>query len=131
MLLDDVRAYLLANGLGNTWPVYIGFFPDDSDQMVGLFDAPGLPADTLGRENQRVGFQVRIRSGRQAYAVGRAMWQTIFNLLQDAQEGGGYLTGVYYIQAHSYSPLFFNDDRARCNFTSNFKVMSQANPGTT
>src|ERR1017187_3475025 len=90
MILDDIRAYLVANGYGtSTWPVTIGFFPDDQDQWIGLFQTGGMPADTLGRENERVTFQVRVRSSRLAYMTCYNTWLAIFNLLQDSQAQAG------------------------------------------
>lgn len=134
-ILDSVYTYLVANGANgigtSAWPVYIGFMADDQDQMIGLFETGGMPADTVGRENQRVTFQVRIRAARLDYATCRTMWQTVFNLLQDAQQTAtGYLPGIYYIQAMHYGPMFFNDDDGRSNMTANFRVMMAADPGT-
>ena len=128
LFLDNVRNYLLGNGV--SWPVTIGFMPDDADDWIGIFETGGMPADTIGRENQRVTFQVRVRAARLDYLVCRTMWQTVFNLLQDAQAGNGYLPGVAYIQALHFGPLFFNDDQGRSNMTANWRVMMEADSGT-
>lgn len=124
MLITDIRDYLSANGYGTTdWPIYCSFFPDDQDQMIGIFETGGFPADTLGRENERLTFQVRVRAGRLDYASCFNAWKDLFDLLQDASETGGYLVGYTYIQAMHYGPLVFNDDRGRTNMTANFKVL--------
>lgn len=136
MLLDDIYAYLVANGYGpnTSWPLCIGFFPDDSDQMIGLFPTGGYPADTMNRENERLTFQVRVRAARLNFAGCYTTWLAIFNLLQDAQQitidSVVYLPGYTYIQALHYGPMFFNDDRGRSNMTANFRVLRPAE-GTT
>jgi len=133
-LLDQIYNYLVASGqVGPTtsWPLHIGFMADDASQMVGLFETGGLPADTLGRENQRPTFQVRVRAARLDYETCRTMWQTLFNLLQDAQQNSSpTLAGIYLIQALHYGPMFFADDQGRSNMTSNWRVLMAADPGT-
>ena len=127
MILDDIRDYLVANGYGTTaWPVYCGFFPNDTDQMIGLFQTGGMPADTLDRTNERVTFQVRVRAARLDYMSCYNTWLALFNLLQDAQQTSGspqFLTGYYYIQALHFGPMSFSDDAGRPNQTMNFRVM--------
>lgn len=125
-LLDSVRDYLIAMGAsGSSWPVFIGYMPDDVDQTIGLFETGGFPADTLGRENEDVTFQVCVRASRQAYAVARAKWQQVFDLLQDAQQTAGspvLLPGFIFIQARHYGPLAYVDPKSRTNMTSNWNV---------
>lgn len=129
MLLDDIRTYLVAQGIagGSTgWPIYEGFMPDDQDQMIGLFETGGYPADTLLRENARVTFQVRMRSSEFAYASVRSKWEAVFAALQDAQETTGspkFLVGYTFIQALQVAPLLFNDSKKRPNATVNFRVL--------
>jgi hypothetical protein len=132
MLLDDISAYLIAQGaVPPPWRIFEGYFPDSdpqigiTDQVIGLFETGGYPADSLGRENERVTFQTRIRAARLDYATGRAQWQLVFNTLQDAQYTAGspqLLPGVWFIQALHQGPLHFNDDLGRPNFTCNWRV---------
>jgi len=126
-ILDDVRQYLTIQGAVSTfWPCYIGFLPDNSDQAIGLFEYPGLPAETLAREIETVSFQVRVRGARSDYATVRAKWEECFNLLQDAQASSGsspsWLPGVVFIQAKQFGPIHLNDEKGRPNFESNFRV---------
>ena len=135
LILDDLYAYLCANGFGpsTAWPVYEGFIPNDTDQVVALFQTGGYPADTLGRENERLTFQVRVRAKRLSYAQCYGTWLAIFNLLQDAQQTSGspqFLVGWYLCQAIHYGPLMFNDDLGRTNMTMNFRIVKAAE-GTT
>jgi hypothetical protein len=131
MQLEDIRSYLIAKGLvaGSTgWPCFISFMPDDQDLCVAVFDSGGYPADTIGRENERPTFQVRIRGSRFDYAAAKAKWQAIFDALQDAQAGSAGvspdpLEGYIYIQAMQTGPLTFNDSNGRPNLTSNWRVM--------
>ena len=133
MLLDNIAAYLIARGVSTgptdqNWPLFLSFFSDDQDQMLGVFETGGLPADTLGRENERVTFQVRVRAGRLDYPTCRAKWKQIFDLLQDAQQTAGsppLLPNVYYIQAAHMGPMMFLDDKGRPNATANFHVMQK------
>lgn len=121
MLLDDIRAYLVSLNIGGdtNWPIFEGYFPDDSTQQIGLFETGGMPADTLGRENERVTFQVRIRAGRLEYMAARNKWKDVFNALQDSVPALGYAT----VQAMQQGPMIFTDDRGRVNCTTNFRVM--------
>lgn len=127
MLLDDIRAYLIAQGVVSTgWKLYEGIMPDDSDQTIALFETGGLPVDTLGRENERPTFQSRVRGGRLDYGVAHAKWQQIENALQDAKETAGsprLLPGFIFIQSAASGPLVFYDDKNRPNFISNWRVM--------
>ena len=130
MILTNIRDYLVALGLveGATgWKCYAGIMPDDQDQTIGIFETGGYPADTLGRENLRLTFQVRVRGRRLDYAVARAKWQELFDALQDAQSGlvgsPDPLEGYAFIQVLSQGPLHFNDANGRPNLTSNWRVM--------
>jgi hypothetical protein len=134
MLLDDIHDYLFAQVTKNNqpvivppWTVYEGYFPDDVDTTIGLFETGGFPADSLGRENIRVTFQTRVRADRLNYDIARQKWLDIFNALADADQNTlpGYLSGYYYIQYMAAGPMFFNDDRGRPNFTSNWRVYMQ------
>lgn len=119
-LLDDIRTYLVTQGLVTAeWPCYEGYFPDDQNQMVSIFETGGMPADTLNRENERVTFQLRVRGPRLSYPVVRAQWLLLFDALQDSQPAPGYTL----VQALHYGPMTFNDDRGRPNMISNFRVM--------
>lgn len=124
MILDDIRVFLIAQGIGGpstTWPVYEGYFPDDAgkDQQIGLFETGGYPQDTLGRENVRPTFQTRIRAARLDYETGRTKWRDVFVALQDSTPAVGYA----YVQAMTSGPLVFNDDKGRPNFITNWRVL--------
>ena len=121
-ILDDVRTYLIAQGaVPSGFSIYIGYIPDDGDRVISLYETGGYPADTLGRENERVTFQTRVRASRLDYVTCKTTWQGIFNSLQDSQLN---LPNSYYlIQCIHYGPLMFNDDKGRTNMTSNWKVV--------
>ena len=127
MLLDDIAAYLLAQGVATqiggatpytAWPVFEGYFPDDTDQMMAVFETGGKPALTMNRENSEFNFQLRVRGARLNYAVTHAQWEVAFNALQDSKPTSAYAL----VQAMHYGPLVFNDDRGRTNLVSNFRV---------
>lgn len=124
-LLDDVYDYLAFKGAGaSPWRLSKAFQDDDSDLLVTICEYPGMPADTLGRENARPRFQAIVRASRLDYATAEAKWQEVFNFLQDAQDdGAGHLTGYTFIQAlQAGSPFPRQDDKGRWNLSTNFQV---------
>ncbi len=127
MYLDGIKEYLDVHGASSgSWPIYIGFLPDDSDQGIALFPTGGYPADTLGRENSRPTFQIRVRAAKFEFDTGYAKWKECFDLLQDAQRTTGspaLLVGFIYIQAVQTEPMEQVDDKARPNFLNNYRVM--------
>lgn len=136
MWLEDIRDYLIAQGVAQDasttpnapWPIYIGFIPDDQDQVVGLFTTGGFPADTLLRANRRLTMQLRVRAASRDFATAYAQYQSIFNLLQDANQVAGspiLLPNFVFMQAIQVDPLHFNDEHSRPNLTSNWRIMLQ------
>ena len=135
MILDDIHAYLIAQGLvpannyplsTSVFPTTLGYIPDDQDEWIALFETKGGPALTMQREVQARSFQLRVRGSRLNYLPTYKQWQACFNALQDSQPTPAYAL----VQAVDYGPLFFNDDRGRSNFISNFRVIltsAQAN----
>lgn len=125
MLLDDIRSYLVSRGISTAaWPTFIGYMPDSTDQMIGLFETGGYPPVELNRENELVTFQLRVRGSHLNYATTRLKWKACFDAIQDAQAAIGSpasLPGVTFIQAMHNGPLHSNDDKGRPNFTSNFR----------
>jgi Bacteriophage minor capsid protein len=126
MLLDDIATYLTAMGATSTlWPIWKSDLPDETDQGIALFETGGFPPDTLGRENEDVTFQVRVRGTRKDYQVARAKWQEVYDLLQDAQQTAGspvLLPGYVFIQAMHAGAMGWNDAKGRPNLTANFRV---------
>lgn len=120
-ILDDINTYLTGLSLaGGTYPIYEGYIPDDQDNMMAVFETGGMPPVEIDRPNEIVTFQFRVRTSRLNYAVGRQQWLTCFNALQDSVLG---MPAVYiFVQCMHYGPLFFNDDKGRSNFISNFRV---------
>lgn len=131
MILDDIAAYLITKGVAvapppnnadlpdGAWPVYEGYFPDDVDQTMGVFETIGQPALTMNRDAVGLSFQMRVRGLRLNYAATHAQWQACFDALQDSQPTPAYAL----VQAAYYGPMTFNDDRGRPNFITNFKVV--------
>lgn len=127
MILDDIRNFLVAQGLVTTqWPCFEGYIVDTStlpDQMIACFETGGLPPDTMNREYERVNFQIRVRASRLNYLVGRTQWLNVFNAIQDSSLGQ--YPKYALVQALHYGPVCFNDDKGRPNFISNFRVVQQ------
>lgn len=119
MLLDDIRSYLISQGaVPSGFSIYIGYIPDDTDQVICLFETGGFAPETLLRENENVTFQTRVRSSRLSYQLCRTVWKGIYDTLQDSIPAAGY----YLVQAMHAGPMVFTDDRGRENMTSNWKV---------
>lgn len=125
MLLDLIAEFLVQMGATSTlWPVWKSDLPDEQDQGIALFETGGYPADTLGRENEDVTFQVRVRGTRKDYQTARFKWQEVYDLLQDAQQTAGspvLLPGVTFIQAMHAGPLGWPDAKGRPNLVANFR----------
>ncbi len=120
MLLDDIRAFLIAQGAVPTgWVIYLGYIPDDQNETIALFETGGLPFDTLNRENERLTFQTRVRSGRLDYVNCHNVWKGIFDTLQDSSPTPDY----YLVQCAHAGPSTFYDDRGRTNMTTGWKVL--------
>jgi hypothetical protein len=124
-LLDTVRTKLTTDGVvdGSTWKCFIGYAPDDQDQIVQLTPSGGLPQDTLGNETVRDTFQVLVRAGELEYGTCETQWWAMFNSLQDADLGA---SDVYYLQALSSAPAFYLDENRRPNMTANFQARRAA-----
>jgi Bacteriophage minor capsid protein len=119
---QDFVAFLLGLNLTDPvfWPMYIGYIPDDQDQMMAVFETGGMPPVEINRDNEIVTLQMRVRSARLNYAVGRQQWLNCFNAIQDSSLGQ---VSVYSIvQSLHYGPIFFNDDRGRSNFITNWRI---------
>lgn len=121
MLLDDVASYLVAQSgiVSASWPLYKGYIPDETAQVIALFETGGLPSDTLGGENERVTFMARVRGARLDYQVVRLKWKDVFDALHDSRPAAGYA----YVHAVTHGPLVFSDPSGRINMTANFNVM--------
>jgi hypothetical protein len=117
MMIDDIRTFLMEQGV--VTPIYLGYIPDDDDVLIVIFDTGGMPADTLGRENERRTFQVRNRASRLDYQKAYDDWKNLFDILQDSTPTPEYA----FVQAIHYGPMMFNDDAGRPNMTANFRVM--------
>lgn len=127
-LLEDIRFKLQVDNVfdGSTWKCYLGYMPDEQNQVIGIFESGGLPSNTLNRENTLPSFQVRIRASQQDYVVCRNKWQAVYNSLQDASESNGSpetLVGYYLIQALASAPLVWTDELQRVNMSVNFRVI--------
>ena len=121
MLLDDLSTYLRQQSglVTSDWPLYLSYLPDTQAKCVALFETGGMPPDTLGRENERVTFQLRVRGDRLDYQTVRRKWQDYFNALQDSQPAAGWAL----VQAMHAGPLVFNDPSGRPNATANFRCL--------
>lgn len=125
-LLDDIEAYLTAMGAVSTpWPLWKGRMAPTPDQGIGIFEYPGPPPDTLGRENEDVSLQTLVRGAELDYQTARAKWLEVYNLLQDARQTAGspvLLPGYTFIQAKGQGPLTWSDGNNRPQFVSNWRV---------
>lgn len=122
-LLETVRTALITAGVatsgsGSAWPCYIGYAPDDQDQLISLEFTGGFPQDTQQGENTIETFQLRVRAGYLLHSTCETKCRAAFNALENAD-----LTGVNLIQALNSGPLSFLDTKNRPNMTVNFRVV--------
>lgn len=95
-LLEDLGTQLTGLGLvggGSGWTLAKGFLPPDPDQVVALFETPGL-APEAAVDLDRPGFQVRVRGHRKEYDVARVKLEAIYAALHKLT---GTLSGNYYV----------------------------------
>lgn len=121
-LLDIIRQKLLDENVGNssTWKVYIGYAPDDQDQIIALTPSGGFPDSTQQGENVYETFQVKVRSARRAYTVCENKWREMFAALHDADLSD---SDIALIQAMATGPLAWYDENTRPNMSANFRVI--------
>ena len=119
---QDVVSYLTGLGLVDSifWPMYISYIPDDQAQVIAVFETGGQPPVEINRDNEIVTVQLRVRASRLNYATGRQQWLNCFNALQDSTLGQPSVYSI--VQSLHYGPIFFNDDRGRSNFITNFRI---------
>jgi hypothetical protein len=123
--MESVRSALVTAGVidGTDWAGYIGYMPDDQDQVVGLIPTGGFPQDTHGAENGFPTFQVTVRAGRNEYSTARSKWLDMYHALQDANLSA---SNIWLIQAYATDPIHMLDGKNRHNFVSNFRVIRAA-----
>lgn len=75
MFLDDLKAYLVANGFAD---IYRDTLPDEPDECIGLFVwAHTVPSVSDGSAWRYVSVQVRRQNGDDAYAAAFAIFQLL------------------------------------------------------
>lgn len=122
--MEAVRAALVnANVITSDWACYIGYTPDDQDQLIGLVPTGGFPQDTHGGENGFPTFQVTVRAGRHEYSAARAKWLEMYHALHDADLSAD---NIWLIQAYATDPIQMQDGKNRPNFVTNFRVIRAA-----
>lgn len=123
ILLDIIRSTLISAGVveGSTgFKCFVGYAPDDQDQIVGLMPTGGGEQETHGGENVNGTFQAKIRTGQFAFVACEAKWRAVFNALQDANLSA---SGIYLIQAMNTEPLMWVDEKNRYCASVNFRVI--------
>jgi len=123
--METVRAALVTAGVidETNWVAYIGYIPDDQDQVIGLVPTGGFPQDTHGGENGHPTFQVTVRAGRNEYATARAKWLDMYHALHDANLSA---SNIWLIQAYATDPIQMLDGNNRPSFVTNFRVVRAA-----
>lgn len=138
MLLDDVAAFLEAQGLGNVkttgspatgWWIYKGtLVPSNQDSVIALIEGPGeQPLDEMGStisavvaENPGLVVQVRHSDYEPARAKAHALWVAL-------HRKSGVLGATRYlgIEARQSPFLFGRDDASRYLIGCNYSVMKE------
>jgi len=126
MILEEVAAYLQAEGMGNAG---LGSLPNTPDDAYALFEYGGsapmhvkqLQAPIL--EYPR--FQVITRS--KSYSTARLKAERIYRLLTGYS---GLMGGVEYSRVKALQSPFFldRDDAGRARFVCNYSVIKELSP---
>ncbi len=122
-LLDIIRNKLIAASVveGSTgFKIFIGYAPDDQDDIVALTTTGGWAQDTHDSANVLESFQAKIRGNKFDYVACESKWRDVFNVLQDADMSAD---GIHYIQALATGPLAWIDPNHRHCMSINFKVV--------
>lgn len=132
MLLDEVSAYLAANGIGTVGTdIFLGFMPDKPDACVTLYETGGLEPYRAMRSAagqpvaERPGLQVVCRNTTYEYVTARAKAKSVNALLDGL--GDVTMTGTRYLwMAARQSPfLMGRDENTRVMIAQNFDVVKE------
>lgn len=124
-LLDDISAHLQTQGI--TGPIHKGFYPDQPDDLVSLFEYAGEPMELTMSDNdpvlERPGLQVRVRS--KTYPTGRTKIGEIVAILHGLANKT--LSGTRYllIKANQSPESMGLDQNNRSEFVVNFSVLKE------
>ncbi|SMB97778.1 hypothetical protein SAMN00808754_1941 [Thermanaeromonas toyohensis ToBE] len=123
MLLNDIAAYLQANGVGTVGTdIFLGQLPATPDNVAALFEYAGEPPD-LHSNVEYPGLQVLVRNKN--YAAGRQKIEQIRNVLHGLTEtivnGRRYLL----IRARQSPEALPRDENGRAIFVCNFRVIKE------
>ncbi len=140
-LLEAIRNKLIADYVANTttWKCFIGYTPDDQDQVISLTSTGGYPFDTLNECSTLPTFQVNVRSPYLARTNCESKWWEIFNCLKcgpppyriplpgDPPAAWRDLSnyGVCLIEPMQTAPLEWLDAKDRVNMSLNYRVVLQ------
>ena len=124
-LLDVVRQKLLGDGVASAnWPCFIGYGPDNPDQIIVLQYTGGLAQDTLEGTNIEQHFQIKVRANKLDFSACENKWWDMFNSLQDADFSvSPYFANIYLLQVLESGPIAFTDHLNRTNMTANFRAI--------
>ncbi len=137
-LLEAIRKKLIAEYVANTttWKCFIGYTPDDQDQVISLTLSGGFPFSTLNMESTHPTFQLTVRAGYLDRAACEAKWWAAFNALHedpppyriplpdDPPPDWRTLaaSGIVLIDPMATGPLEWYDMKNRINMSINYRV---------
>lgn len=131
MLLDELSAYLQAQGIGTAGTdLFSGILPDVPDACVSLHEYGGVgPVHTLGGGNakyERPRVQVVVRAT--TYSAARTKIETIYKLLDKLANTT--LSSVRYLSIDAvHSPAFMERDaNNRVKMFVNFQIHKELSP---
>jgi hypothetical protein len=127
MLLDDIAAYLQAQGIGTVGTdIHKGFLPDQPDDLVALFEYAGSPTELTMCDApalERPGLQVRVRN--RTYPAARATIAAAVDALHGLADVT--LDGTRYllIRANQSPASIGLDQNNRSELVCNFNVIKE------
>jgi|GEM_PF-956819 len=134
MLLDEVGAYLQAEGLGTLGTdLFLGMLPVDAPngsppgEVTALYETPGFPAQyvhsTVGADWEQPVLQIVVRGEPYDYAPARLQAERIWVAL--SQIRNQVLSGTFYLWCQplqSVSPVIGPDDYGRPRMSAQFRI---------
>ena len=126
-MLEQISAYLEAQGIGTADDICIGLMPDKPDDCIALFEYAGSPIP-LHWAGEYPGLQVRVRGS--SYSTGRdkiGAIVTALHGLHDQVLAVGESDGTRYllIRARGTPELLNRDASDRVEFVVNFEIIKE------
>jgi len=124
-MLDDIRAKLIAAGVGSTTTVGIAEMPDTPDDFICLFEYAGSPPTVAhdGEEIEHPGLQVKVRNV--GWLAGRTKIEAVIAALNKLSNVTLTTTRYLLIRANQSPQCLGKDASRRWEWVVNFSISKE------